>query len=135
MAQYLIDLFLTDRLIGSAVQDDAVLTLADLDDRMACRLAVVFQQIIGLDIVSVEIVDEVLSVTSDLARMIDIQTGLGQRDRRIQALAAEVADIGKRRLRFLGLSKMVHLIDMVVVERTEVQDFHLILPRQLPERS
>ena len=63
---------------------------------------------------------------TEAAGMDDGRPGPGQRDRLVQAFSACLYSAGKDRQCFTGLNEVIHIVYVIQIEGTKVQDAHLL---------
>ena len=112
--------------VGAAVEQDTVLAApVHLNDCVALQ-RFGFLQVCGIDTIVFKGLPEHPTALAHAARVTDCRTGLCQRHRLVQSLAAGVDRLVQCVQRFSGPHKVIHLIYIIQVQRTEIQGFHFM---------
>ena len=122
--QDLVGIVLRNLAVGAAVENDAVLPAAlDLNDRVTVR-AFAQPHETGIHARFLHFIEQELAFGSIKPRMVDLRTRLRQRNRLVESLAAAAGRQRRTGRGFAGSYKMLHLIDIVNVARTKIQNLH-----------
>ena len=122
--QDLVGIVLRNLAVGAAVENDAVLSAAlDLNDRVTVR-AFAQPHEAGIHARFLHFIEQELAFGSIKPRMVDLRTRLRQRNRLVESLAAAAGRQRRAGRGFAGSDKMLHLIDIVNVARTKIQNLH-----------
>ena len=70
------------------------------------------------------LVEQELRLRAVESRVVDLCAGLGQRDGLVESLAAAAGRQRLARRSLAGSDKMRHLIDIVDIQRTKIQNLH-----------
>ena len=127
VSKNLLDVRTTYALICPAADDDAVLTGCVLNNCVSAdRIDFLDPSCIctGLG----QALQKRRAIWANGSRVIYLCTGTGQGQRLIQALASQKFCISVAQNCFTDSNKMRHVIDLVKVQRTKIQNFHYALP-------
>ena len=95
----------------------------DLNDRVTVR-AFAQPHETGIHARFLHFIEQELAFGSIKPRMVDLRTRLRQRNRLVESLAAAAGRQRRTGRGFAGSYKMLHLIDIVNVARTKIQNLH-----------
>ena len=120
MAQHFIHILGGQLLIGTAVEQNAVLgVLVDLNDSMAGRTVHDLDELI-VHTVLLAGIQEHLTILADQAAVVDLHACLCQSAGLIHALAAQEGVAGTGSLSLTGQNDVVHGVDIVNIQRTDI---------------
>ena len=124
MAQDFVDERFGEHLIGTAEEQNAVLGIfVDLNDGMAVG-GIHLADEISMHTVLFAGIQEGLAAVADQTAVIDFHSGLGQCHGLVDALAAQEHIAGAGGFGFAGENDVVHAVNIVQIQRTDIQNSH-----------
>ena len=112
--------------VGAGIVEDAVLAvLRHLDEGVAARLGLVHGQHRDVDAFALEHFKKHTAVGTHATRMEDRRSRASKRHRLVETLATRMHGAVRGRKRLAGTHEVVDAIDVVKVERADVEDCHV----------
>lgn len=112
--------------VGAGIVEDAVLAvLRHLDEGVAARLGLVHGQHRDVDAFALEHFKKHTAVGTHATRMEDRRSRASKRHRLVETLATRMHGAVRGRKRLAGTHEAVDAIDVVKVERADVEDCHV----------